>query len=93
MDATFEEVLALALRLAPKERLQLIEEMAFSVEADFEPAPPEPEPHWGQSLVRLLTEPSPIEMANPEIEDPVEWVKEQRRKDAERLQSYWDDEQ
>jgi hypothetical protein len=30
-------------------------------------------------------------MKNPEIEDPVEWVNEQRRQDNERLNSSWDE--
>jgi hypothetical protein len=90
-----EEVLTLALRLSPGERLRLVERVVSSVERDIE-APPaneqQPEEHWGQGLVRLLQELGPIEMVNPEIEDPVEWVQEQRRKDAERLKPYWDGE-
>ncbi|MGV2437262.1 MAG UNVERIFIED_CONTAM: hypothetical protein LVT10_22145 [Anaerolineae bacterium] len=48
---TLEEALALALRLAPKERLQLIEQVASSVEREMETPlsrdnyAPE---HWGR---------------------------------------------
>jgi hypothetical protein len=85
--AQLEEVLALALKLAPKERLQLIERVAASVEGDMAaPAAVEeqPEEHWGQNLLRLLDEMGPIELAHPEIEDPVEWVKTMRRESRQR---------
>jgi hypothetical protein len=89
MDTTpsLEEAQALALKLAPKERLQLIERVASSVEREIEAAPSgeeQPEEHWGKSLNRLMDEIGPIEMKYPEIEDPVEWVKhlgaEERRR-------------
>lgn len=43
-----ENVVALALKLPPKERLQLIERIASSVEQEFEPAPSQNQ-HWGGS--------------------------------------------
>lgn len=77
--------------LSPHERKELAKLLIDSL--DVEPsAANTQEEHWGQSLVRLLNELGPIEMANPEIEDPVEWVQEQRRKEAERLKPYWDGE-
>jgi hypothetical protein len=86
MTTTLAEALALALRLAPRERLQLIEQVASSVEREIEAVVPgdgQPEEHWGRSLARLLDEIGPIELKYREIEDPVEWVKhlraEQRR--------------
>jgi len=72
---SLEEALALALKLAPKERLQLIERVASSVEREIEAVPSgeeQPEEHWGHNLLRLLDELGPIEMSYPEIEDPVE---------------------
>jgi hypothetical protein len=80
--ASLEEALVLALQLAPKERLQLIERVASSIERDIEAAPSgeeQPEEHWGKALNRLMDEIGPIEMKYPEIEDPVEWVKQMRR--------------
>jgi hypothetical protein len=85
---SLEEALALALRLAPKERLQLIEQVASSVERDLETVPSteeQPDEHWGKSLNRLMDEIGPIEMVYPEIEDPVEWVKAQRQKRRDKL--------
>jgi hypothetical protein len=91
-----EEALALALKLAPKERLQLIERVASSVERDIEAVPEgesQPEKHWGKNLLRLLDELGPIELDHPEIEDPVEWVKKIRQEQwAHRLGDWGKDE-
>ncbi len=85
-----EEALALALKLAPKERLQLIEQVASSVERDMEDsAEKQPEEHWGKSLKQLMDEIGPIEFVDPEIEDPVEWVKAQRAKRRRRRLGDW----
>jgi hypothetical protein len=82
-----EKALALALKLAPRERIQLIERVAASVEGDM-PSPAavkeQSEEHWGQNILRLLDEIGPIELVHPEIEDPVEWVKTLRREEQER---------
>ena len=89
---SLEEALALALKLAPKERLQLIERVASSVEHDIEaaaPDKPQPEGHWGQNLLRLLDEVGPIELIYPENEDPVEWVKQIRREQDEKRLGDW----
>lgn len=91
---SLEEALVLALKLVPKERLQPIERVASSVEREIE-APPsgeeQPEEHWGKALNRLMDEIGPITMKYPEIEDPVEWVKAQRRKRANQLKLYRED--
>jgi hypothetical protein len=93
---SLEEALALALKLAPKERLQLIERVASSVEREIE-APmsgeEQPEEHWGRNLLRLLDELGPIEMSYPEIEDPVEWVKQIRRDEREQRLGDWGEEE
>ena len=89
---SLEEALALALKLAPKERLQLIERVASSVEHDIEsagPDKPQPVGHWGQNLLRLLDELGPIDLIHPEIEDPVEWVKAQREKERKQRLGDW----
>jgi len=89
---SLEEALALALKLAPKERLQLIERVASSVEREIEALPSgeeQPEQHWGRNLLRLLDELGPIEMSYPEIEDPVEWVKQIRRDEREQRLGNW----
>ncbi|MCL4876604.1 MAG: hypothetical protein KJ064_08105 [Anaerolineae bacterium] len=92
---SLEEALALALKLAPKERLQLIERVASSVEREIE-APPsgdeQPEEHWGKSLNRLMDEIGTIDMKYPEIEDPVEWVKHLRAEERRRRLGDWGEE-
>lgn len=94
MSASLEEALAIALKLAPKERLQLIEQIASSVERDLDAASTdEPsEEHWGKSLNRLMDEIGPIEMKYPEIDDPVEWVKHHRSEQRRRRLGDWGEE-
>ena len=93
-----EEALALALKLAPKERLQLIEQIASSVEREIEAhASGEEQPvipaKTGAEIVAMLETMEPIEFVDPDIEDPVEWVKAQRRKRANQLKPYRDGDQ
>ncbi len=86
------ETLALALKLSAQERIQLIEAVASSVEREIEALPSgveQPEQHWGRNLLRLLDELGPIEMKYPEIEDPVEWVKQIRRDEREQRLGDW----
>ncbi len=47
-------------------------------------------PKTGAEIAVMLMEMDPIELVDPEIEDPVEWVKVQRQKEADRLKPYWD---
>ncbi|MEO8396940.1 MAG: hypothetical protein ABI700_28350 [Chloroflexota bacterium] len=88
---TVTEILKQAQTLSPQERKELVKFLVDSLDASAQPQD-EPQEHWGQSLVRLLDELGPIELVDPEITDPVEWVKEQRRKEADRLKPYWDGE-
>jgi hypothetical protein len=87
----WEHTLALALRLSIKERLQLVERLVASVGTELPATVSNDQDavvsvHWGKELLRVLDEVGPIELDHPEIEDPVEWVK-QIRKDQER--SIW----
>src|SRR5260221_13983490 len=87
-----EEALSLALRLSPVDRLKLVERVVSSVESELEvPAVSEemPEEHWGQTLNHLLDELGPIDLVDPEIEDPVEWVKAQREKQQKQRLGDW----
>jgi hypothetical protein len=86
---SLDEVLALALKLAPKQRLQLIEQVASSVEREIEPVS---QAKTGAEIVAMLETIDPIEFVDADIEDPVEWVKAQRRKRENQLQPYWDEE-
>ncbi|MCL4248841.1 MAG: hypothetical protein KJ065_11910 [Anaerolineae bacterium] len=91
---SLEEALELALKLAPKERLQLIERVASSIERDIDAAPSaagQTEEHWGRNLLRLLDKLGPVEMLYPEIEDPVEWVKHLRAEERRRRLGDWGD--
>lgn len=91
MSPSLQQALALALQLNPKERLQLIEQVASSVEQEFETGDlPMSQPKTGAEIVAMLEQMDAIEFVDPEIEDPVEWVKAQRQKEADRLKPYWD---
>ena len=48
-------------------------------------------PKTGAELVERLKKMGPIDLVDPHIEDPVEWVKAQRQKEADRLKPYWHD--
>jgi len=87
-----EEVLTLALRLSPGERLRLVERVVSSVERDIEMPPvseQQPEEHWGQSLNRLLDTLDMSEWQSPEFDDPVEWLKQQREQEYRRRVGDW----
>ena len=45
----------------------------------------------GAELVAMLRKMGPIDLVDPEIEDPVEWLEAQRQKEADRLKPYWDE--
>lgn len=49
------------------------------------------QPKTGAEIVAMLQEMEPIEFVDPEIEDPVEWVKAQRQKRTDKLKPYWDE--
>ena len=89
---TVTEIMKQAQALSPQERKELVKLLVDSLEVGKPPSNASGE-HWGQSLNRLLDELGPIDLVDGEIEDPVEWVKTQRRKEANRLQPYWNDEQ
>jgi hypothetical protein len=88
-----DAVLELALQLAPGDRLRLVEQVVASVgqelkqrEGTNQPAEDEP---WGKRLVRLVRDLDPTDLVDSDIEDPIEWIQAQRRKDASRLDTYW----
>jgi len=85
---TIDEALALALRLSPKERVQLIERVASSLE-DALDTTSENQEHWGRKLSALLDEMDTTDWDALDIDDPVAWVKAQREQDLARLDDYW----
>jgi hypothetical protein len=52
-----------------------------------------PKPKSGAEIAAILEQMEPIELIDPEITDPVEWVKAQRKKEAVRLKPYWEGKQ
>src|SRR4051812_20557554 len=90
--ARLEDALSLALSLSPVDRLKLVERIVSSVERELEVPHSDDDQHqehWGQSLNRLLDEIGPIDLVDPEIEDPVEWVKAQREKERKHRLGDW----
>lgn len=88
--AQLDEALALALKLSPRERIQLIERIASSIETQPITESPSQE-QWGQKLVRMMDEIGAIEMIHPEIEDATEWVKQIRHDQAVKRVMNWDE--
>lgn len=86
---TVTEVLNQAMALSPEERKQLTKLLIDT----FEINEPVTQPKTGAEIVAMLEAIDPIEFVDPHIEDPVEWVKTQRRKRADKLQPYRNDEQ
>ncbi len=84
---TLAEVLHQAQTLSLYERKELVKLLVDSLE--FPELPASSRPKTGVQIAALLSQMSPIEFVDPEIDDPVEWVNAQRRKDANRLAPYW----
>jgi len=84
---TLAEVLQQAQTLSAHERKELVKLLVDSLE--FPESAVSSHPKTGVQIAALLNQMSPIEFVDPEIDDPVEWVKAQRRKEANRLAPYW----
>jgi hypothetical protein len=78
-----EEALALALQLAPGDRLRLVERVVASVEHEIA-APPGREEHWGKRLLQVLEGLDFTGWTDIDTDDPVEWVKRVRREQVTR---------
>lgn len=90
---TVSEILQQARALSPQERKELVVKLVETLEVAHSAADqPAEEEHWGRKMVALLNTVGPIEFVDEHITDPVGWVKEQRRKEADRLKPYWDGE-
>jgi hypothetical protein len=85
---TLTEILEQAKGLTPQERKELAKLLIDTLDVD------EAHSHakTGAEIVAMLEAMNPIDFVDPEIEDPVEWVKAQRRKREEQLKRYWDGE-
>ena len=86
---TLETILEQVKTLSPQERKELAKRLIDMIDAPQEVEAAESEEHWGKNLLRLLDEIGPIELIYPEIEDPVEWVKQIRRDQQQRRLGDW----
>lgn len=86
--ALLEEAVTLALKLTPKERLQLIERVASSVEREID-TKPHNEEHWGQALNRLMETLDMSAWNAPEFDDPTEWLRKQREQELKQRLGDW----
>lgn len=86
---TITEILEQAKALSVQERKELTKLLIDTLDVPEERKAGEAEEHWGKSLNRLLDEIGPIDLVDPEIEDPVEWVKAQREKQRKQRLGDW----
>lgn len=85
---TLAEIFEQAKTLSPQERRELAKLLIDTFVVDEKVHMPK----TGAEIVDMLKDMEPIEFVDSSIEDPVEWVKAQRRKRTEQLQSYRDTE-
>jgi hypothetical protein len=86
---TVAEILDQAKALSAQERKELAKLLIDTLETDE----PVSQAKTGAEIVAMLEAMEPIEFVDPHIEDPVEWVKTQRRKRADKLKPYRDGDQ
>jgi hypothetical protein len=86
--AQLEEALALALKLPPGDRLQLVERVVASVEREIAGTSPREE-HWGKHLLQVLDTLDFTDWTSIDTDDPVEWVKRVRREQETRRGLDW----
>ena len=94
---TIAEILQQAKTLTAQEREELVKLLVDTLNLAEQPSYGPPggrvtTPKTGAEIAAMLDEMEPIEMVDPEITDPVEWIKAQRRKEADRLKPFWDGE-
>ncbi len=85
---TVTEILRQAETLSLQERKELVKLLIDTLDVS--------EPTQGKTaaeIAAILEMMEPIEFIDPHIEDPVEWVKTQRRKRADKLKRYREGEQ
>lgn len=77
--------------LSRAERDELVAQI---VHMDSENTDTRPEPlegNWGQMMKETIESIPPVELRYPDIEDPVEWVKQLRKDMDDRRRATWDD--
>jgi hypothetical protein len=85
---TVAELLEQAKALNPQERKELAKLLIDTLDTGETVT----QAKTGAEIVAMLEAMEPIEFVDPQIEDPVEWVKAQRHKRTEKLKPYWDGE-
>ena len=83
---TIDELYAQVNALPPDQRATLIARLLHDATPDDAS---DNQLSWGQNIVRLIESMPPIEMTHPEIEDPVEWVKQIREDERRRRLGDW----
>jgi hypothetical protein len=86
MMTTIDELYAQITALPPDQRATLIARLLHDATPDHAS---DNQLTWGQNIVRLIESMPPIEMTHPEIEDPVEWVKQIREDERRRRLGDW----
>lgn len=85
---TIAEILEQAQTLSAHDRKELVKLLVDSLEFPQLETPSRAK--TGVEIAALISQMSPIEFVDPEIDDPVEWVAAQRRKETHRLAQYWE---
>jgi hypothetical protein len=78
---TLTQILDQAKALSAQERKELAKLLIDTLDS----SEPVKQPKTGAEIVAMLQAMDPIEFVDAHIEDPVEWVKTQRRKRADKL--------
>ncbi len=86
---TITELLEQAKALSPQERKELAKLLIDTLDTGQATT----QPKTGAEIAAMLEAMDPIEFVDSHIEDPVEWVKAQRRKRANKLKPYRDSDQ
>ncbi len=83
---TVAEILEQAKTLSPYERRELAKLIIDTLDVEI----PVSRAKTGAEIVAMLEAMPPIEFVDDHIEDPVEWVKAQRKKRRDKLDSFGD---
>ncbi|MEB2288120.1 MAG: hypothetical protein OZ934_08420 [Anaerolineae bacterium] len=87
---TISAILEQVKTLSPQERKELAKLLIDMMDVPQQGH----QPKTGADIVAMLEAmDGPIERVDSHIEDPVEWVKAQRRKRQDKLKPYWDAEE
>lgn len=96
----FDDVVALAYRLTPLEKIKLVKRMADALEHEPvlaidtpNPTPASSEQTWGQHTLALLDTFNTNDWQAIDMPDVVEWVKQQRAQQDKQRGIIWEEEE